>query len=358
MGKRYAQGSSSIYPERSSKASQPYVRDGSRYLHACPKQHWPEPNKAYDRHEAREPVRPVSYCRQRIPMEKSKIPDADVFLTEVDAATERLSKYAAFITKLRDRLARAKKALAEKPAVSSVASSLLADLRELPSEPDRFDVLQLIRSLDQHLQKLRQRFTESFPADLRQACQSAHLEFTALPEGFGVGPFRLTVNATKETARFEYAKALVGSDLPLSATAITEQASALKIALLDQKTDLSVFAGHVQEAMRVVLARQNRPTKTELRADLPLVFHEMVLIRQFSSTRRTTSGEYPLARFVIELKQLVQSDDNMRASKPFRLEPAVIENTKNPKKSIFIPKDLNRGYGEGTYYQAVVLRQE
>jgi len=291
-------------------------------------------------------------------MEKSKSPDADLFINELDAAKGTLSKYASYVAKLKDRLGRAEKALNEKPAVTSAVSSLLADLRELPAEPERLDVSLLIRNLEQHLQKLRHRFAESFPSDLRQACQSGNLEFAALPEGFAVGPFRLVVNAAKEIARFEYAKVSMDGDLPLSVAAIVQQASALKTLLLTQKADLETFTGQLQEAMRVALARQNKSPRAELRVELPVVFHEMVLIRQFGIARRVSSPEYSPAHFVIELKQLIQSDENVRASRPFRLEPAVIENTKNPKKSIFIPQDLNRGYGEGTYYQAIVLRQE
>lgn len=291
-------------------------------------------------------------------MEKVKNPDADVFIHEAEAARDLLTKYATYVSKLKGRLARAEKALQAKPAATLVVTSLLKDLRELPPEPERLDVPLLIRTLDQHLKKLRQRFTESFPAELRQACQAANLEFVTLPEGFGVGPFRLAINPEKELSRFEYAKVSIDGDILLNASAIVEHASALKAALFDQKTDLGAFASHLQEAMRVVLARQNRPAKTELRVELPLAFHEMALIRRFSGTKKMGSIEYPLARFVIELKQLIQSDVNVRASRPFRLEPAVIENTRNPKKSVFIPQDLNRGYGEGTYYQAIVLRQE
>ena len=67
--------------------------------------------------------------------------------------------------------------------------------------------------------------------------------------------------------------------------------------------------------------------------------------------------EYTVARFAVEVASLVRAEANLSSDKPFRLETAVIENTGNPRKSVFIPKDLTKGYGEGMYYQAIVLRQ-
>jgi len=100
---------------------------------------------------------------------------------------------------------------------------------------------------------------------------------------------------------------------------------------------------------------------TELRVELPVVFREMGFIRQSvsSSSRKTSAGaEYSLSRFVIELKQFMQSDQNLHSDQQFRMEAAVIENTKNPKKSVFIPRDVSCGFGEGSYYQAILLQRE
>ena len=62
-----------------------------------------------------------------------------------------------------------------------------------------------------------------------------------------------------------------------------------------------------------------------------------------------------MARFVVEIKTLVQSNENLAAARRFRLEPAVIENTKNPNKSVFFPNDLSQGFGEGMYFQALIM---
>jgi len=61
---------------------------------------------------------------------------------------------------------------------------------------------------------------------------------------------------------------------------------------------------------------------------------------------------YSVRQFVADLKSVTQSDENMQ-SKSFSPEPAVIETTKNIKKSFFIPRDIHNPMGEGSYYQAL-----
>ena len=228
-------------------------------------------------------------------------------------------------------------------------------------EPEQLAVSKLIQSLDQRLQPVRQRIANSFPADLRQQCEAAHLQFSVLSDGFGVGPFLVSVNLSKEVASFHYAKVILATDIPLNAKVIVDQAIAQKASLLDQPVDTVMFANELYEAMRVASVRQYRMLKVELRVELPLLFREMQWIRQSTSPgtkQKPAKNEYLLPRFIVELKQFVQSEQNTRADRPFRPEPAVIENAKNQKKSVFIPQDLACGFGEGTYYQAVVVRQE
>lgn len=288
-------------------------------------------------------------------------PDAKVFIDDIEAVKKRAAEYAGFINKLKVRLSRAEKALAEKPVVASVVSTLIADLQRMSPEPDRLAVSQLIQSLDQRLQPARQRLADSFPADLQQHCEAAHLQFSVVPDGFGVGPFLVIVTFPKETASFHYAKVILATDIPLDAKAIVDEAIAQKALLLDQPIDTVRFANDLYEAMRVASVRQNRTQKVELRVELPLLFREMQWIRQSPSTgtkHKPAKNEYSLPRFIVELKQFVQSDQNTRSDRPFRPEPAVIENAKNPKMSLFIPKDVFCGFGEGIYCQAVVVRQE
>ena len=110
----------------------------------------------------------------------------------------------------------------------------------------------------------------------------------------------------------------------------------------------------------VTLAREKKSTRLpELRAELPEVYREMTFIRQTGTKPLSKQNvqDYPLARFVVEVATVIRSDENLAADRSFRLETAVIENTRNRRKSVFIPKDLRKGYGEGMYYQALILQQ-
>ncbi len=143
-------------------------------------------------------------------------PDAKTFIEGVEAARKQALEYAGFINRLKSRLLRAEKALAEKPAILSTLSKLISDLQAMKSQPDQPRVTQLIESLEQQLQKVRQRFHDSFPVELRQQCEAAQLHFVSLQDGFGVGPFYVTVNVPKELASFHYAKVSAGAESPLS----------------------------------------------------------------------------------------------------------------------------------------------
>lgn len=283
-------------------------------------------------------------------------PDAEAFLKTIEEAENQANEHAAFVKKLKARLTRTKKALLTKP-VAAQASALISDLEAFKSAPSTPSVEKLRHSLEDELKKLQRRFQDSFPDDLRKACEAAGLSFTALPDGFGVGSFYVALNRAKETAAFQFAKIDIDANVLLNASAIVEQAISLKKSLLGEPVDLAKFATDLNEAMRVALARQGTVPKTEWRVELPLVFRELTFIRMSQTKRRkSTQPGYSPCRFVVELKEFIQSTDNMRADEQYRLETAVLENTKNPKKSIFIPRDISRSFGEGTYYQAILLR--
>lgn len=284
-------------------------------------------------------------------------PNATVFVEQIEEAEQHITAYAAFLKQLKSRLSRAKKALTSKPDVASQVATLLSDLKGMKSDASPPVVSKLSDSLSNRLKSLRHRLQESFPAELRRGCEAAHLSFSALSDGFVVGSFLVTVSHQKETALFHYAKTEIDEGVPLSVQAIVERAQSIKDSLLDQPVDIDRFGDELDEAMRVAAARQSRTTRAELRVELPAIFRELAVIRKMLRTKRKSArAEYSLARFVVELKQFVQSDQNLQAKRQFHLETAVLENTKNPKKSVFIPRDLKCGFGEGTYYQAIVLR--
>jgi hypothetical protein len=289
-------------------------------------------------------------------------PDARAFIEKIETTEHQVAEYSNFLKKLKTRLSRTKKALASKPAVASQVTALVNDLNAMRAEPGRPAVPQLIESLGGQLRMLHRRFQGEFPSELRQGCESARLDFKPLTDGFGVGPFFVGIDTQQQAASVQYAKVAILKDVPLNVSVILAQAAALKTSLLDPPVDLPQFRSELHEAMRVAVARREaRQPMTELRVELPVVFREMGFIRHGASgaSRKKAAGaEYPLPRFVIELKQFLQSDQNLHSDQQFRLEPAVIENTKNPKKSVFIPRDVSCGFGEGSYYQAILLQKK
>jgi hypothetical protein len=281
-------------------------------------------------------------------------PDAAEFVHAIENAQQAAKQRADLARKLHRRLSKAKKVLSASPAVDLEISKLIADLRAMPAEPEMVSPSQLIDTLEGRLRSLRTRRREQFPAELRHSCESRHLEFVSQPEGFGVGPFYVAPKWPSEKALFQYGKIDIGTVL-LDPMVITEHAISLKEKLFLPPPDPNKFAAQLHEAMRVVLARQDKDIRAaQLRVELPLVYREISLIRQ-SGQSRTCQLEYSIPRFVVELKQFIQSEHNIHAPRQFRLEAAVIENTKNPQKSFFIPDDLARGYGEGSYYQTIVF---
>ena len=147
----------------------------------------------------------------------------------------------------------------------------------------------------------------------------------------------------------------------LDAEKLVAAAHDFAVTLIHAPVDVAKLASDLDEAIRVARTRNRKLTEArELRCPLPELHREMTLLRQDRSRAVTSKAfrDYPLARFVVELKTLIQSEQNINSSQRFRLEPAVIENTKNPKKSVFVPKDIYKGFGEGTYFQAIVLVKE
>ena len=109
-------------------------------------------------------------------------PDPKAFIDEIEVVRKQAVEYAGFINRIKDRLSRAEKALAEKPAVP-VLSSLVSDLQAMKSQPEQPAVSQLIQSLEQQLQKVRQHFKDSFPGDLRRSAKLDSLQFVNLQDG-------------------------------------------------------------------------------------------------------------------------------------------------------------------------------
>jgi len=214
-----------------------------------------------------------------------------------------------------------------------------------------------IDSLRETLKQLRSERLDRFQVDLSQACKDAGKPLRRLAAGFAIGPFSLAIDDQRLSAALVYAKVPVVKDLPLDGTLVLEAASGHEEQILAGVPQETELAKQFEEAIKVAAIRQEgRLPEGTIRVDLPSVYDEMALIRL--GLKRASSGKagsgYPVARFVVELVSLVRSGLNERSQR-FRLETAVLENTRNAKKAIFIPNDLTVGHGEGTYHQAIIL---
>lgn len=280
-------------------------------------------------------------------------------LSDLQAAKDALALKRKSLDKTANCLANGWKRLSKGRKPLTALRELIANIQEIGADPSGPDLKALADSLSRHLERITDQAKRRFQSDLRAAAAEAGLDVGQVAHSLTVGPFALLVESTSESASLEYAKVPAAVGLALSPRDLVASIVGLKGTLLEKPSDLAGLSGEVQEAIRVTLARQGRPTTSaDLRAELPAVFREMAYIRQSKRPRGSKSSqEFTLPRFIVEIASLVKSDQNVSSPQSFRLETAVIENTGNPRKSVFIPNDLSRGYGEGTYFQAIVFRR-
>jgi hypothetical protein len=261
------------------------------------------------------------------------------------------------LKKVRGQLAKARDDLASKPKPAAQLAKLISSLSKVTG-PGKAEVGPVLELLERHLRNLKERREDAFAQELRARCEAERVAFRPLDDGWGIGPFDLHLMPAKEVAMLKYARQELEKDLAIDPGRILERVRNLEATLLAPPTDLKSLAAEVQEALRVAVARQGMPlTEPQLRADLPATYREMVYVRQgrTKAPTRSTFKDYPLPRFIVELKALLQSEENLHAARRLKLEPAVIEHAKDTRKSLFFPNDPSRGYAEGTYYQALVL---
>jgi hypothetical protein len=249
----------------------------------------------------------------------------------------------------------------KQPSSRKTLEKVVSDYEKLPAEASEAATSALsvvLHSLRKRLHDLSSNLERQMQHELQRLAAEKGLNCCVVAGTLTLGPFALSLDQSHERASLTYATFPVSERLPLEAEKIVTECEQQSQIILGPPEDLSRVAAEVEQAVRVAIVRTRKnPTGNELRAELPAVYREMVYIRQPQSRPLTKSSvrEYPLPRFVVELKTLIQSDLNVSGKKRFRLETAVIENTRNTKKSVYIPNDLNKGYGEGMYYQALVL---
>lgn len=273
-------------------------------------------------------------------------------------AEEGLDARLKSLKKLKTVVSGGRKKLEKQPGSQKLLEKLLKDLEALAGPDAAPEAATLSSQIREQLQERSGQFERRFRDGLRGEAEKVGLEVGVFGDGLTLGPFGLTLDLKKETATLTYGKSPVEEKLPLDAARIAGRGAALAAELLAPPSDLPLLAAELEEAVRVAAVRERRPAGVEdLRAELPAVHREMCFLRQIKTRPLTkaTVLEYPITRFVVEIKTLVQSDQNMSADRRFRLETAVIENTRNAKKSVYVPADLAKGYGEGTYFQAIVL---
>lgn len=265
------------------------------------------------------------------------------------------------LKKVHDLLKRASSRIAKRPWPFSDARTLISDLDPHVSCDTDDLIPQFQASLKKKLDEAAKTFEKSFIDTLASASQKSNLAMGNTNGDLMLGPFRLKLNLAQETADLYYADQPVTSSITMDPEMLVRKTIELTEDLLVAPTDVLKLASEFEESIKVALTRGRKPTQArELRCPLPELHREMTLLRQDRSRAVTSKSfrEYPLAQFVVELKTLIQSEQNANSSQRFRLETAVIENTKNPKKSVFVPKDIKKGFGEGTYFQAIVLVNE
>jgi len=280
------------------------------------------------------------------------------FQTKLSQAEQQVAGQLKHLTTLRGTLQRVLKDSANGKRPLPTLRKLLSELKTTPCLEPAFSPSDLATLVEQQIDAMAGVHERSLLADLRIAAEPAGLTFGRNGDDLMLGPFLLKLQLSRDAAVLEFAKLEIASDIPPDAEAIISQANELNSTLVapPQLNALPSLAADLEEAIRVSLARQKATSFAgDLRAELPAVYREMSWIRGDSRKGREKAEAYPLARFVVDLKTLVSSEFNIERPRRFKLETAVIENARNSRKSIFIPANLQQGWGEGTFFQAIVL---
>ena len=279
-------------------------------------------------------------------------------MTEIEQAEKAVNERLKSLQKLRERLVRARKQIESGKQTALALSSLAEDLRALPPEPAMPNLEGLADRVAEEARKQTEHGDRLFQQAIRTQAESAGLNVGRIGDAITIGPFQVLADWKQGLASLHYSKTEVKKGLPLVPKDLVTCISDLSKGLLEppSSSSLSELAKEVEEAIRVCIARRGSSLAGELRAELPAVFRELGFIKHGDSgAGGKRPAPYSLVRFIVEIKTLVQSEFNTTRPRRFRLETAVIENTKNPRKSVFIPSDLSKGYGEGTYFQAIIL---
>jgi len=273
------------------------------------------------------------------------------FLSKIKSFEGDFAKFASDVAKLAKALKDAKTSKSTWPMKSLIqldrSVKAYSQYGETPNASSLANALRLIEG------EYRTLFHTEFGKDLSEQAAGAKLGFKPHDDFYTVGPFDVVPNLNKEAVSLRYAKAVLLDDIPLDSKEVVNAIIGVSKELLEAKHDVRKLATDFEVAVRVCVARGGLVKHGTLRAELPQLLEEMVVIRG----RSKSGGKlvYGRPRFVVELATLVKSNENIegKLGKEFRLETAVIDNSRNDAKSVFVPDRLQSGSGEGKYYQAI-----
>jgi hypothetical protein len=291
---------------------------------------------------------------------QANVPLQDL-LSRIGKLEQELAGVVRQIGTLRNTLKAAHKGLSASPYPIAQLDKVRKQLRALHNLSFSVDVEALAAAADLGAETTATAFRVGFRRQLQVAAEASGMAFEVVGEDTTVGPFKVEFEPAKGQAALNYGKAVLVEGLPADAAKIVAAAGQVASDLFDKPATPAALAAEFEQAVTIALTRAKTSLRTpELRAELPSIYREMTFIRQTAKPALTakTFREYSLAKFVVELATLVRSDENVQADRSFRLETAVIENAGNRRKSIFIPNNLKRSFGEGMYFQAIVLRQQ
>jgi hypothetical protein len=282
-------------------------------------------------------------------------------LSRIDASDRELASAGKQIASVRRVLKAANKGLSSSPYPIAQLQKVAKQLRTLENLSLSVDIEALTKVADAATDSTVAAFRPGLHRELRAAAEVSRMSFEIVGDVPVIGTFEVQLDPAKGQAALVYGKSAVLKGLPADAGKIVAAASKLSAHLFDDLPATAALAADFEEAVMIALTRAKTSLRTpELRAELPAVYREMTFIRQNAKPPMTSKNfrEYSAAKFVVELATLVRSDENVQAERPFRLETAVIENAGNRRKSVFVPRDLHRSFGEGMYFQAIVQRQQ
>lgn len=270
---------------------------------------------------------------------------------EIKSFESDFTKFAADVAKLAKALKDAKNSKSPWPMKSlAQIDRALKAYGQYGKAPSAESFASAVRSIEGDYKRL---FHTEFGRDLNEQAAAASLGFKSHEDFYTIGPFEVVPNLSRETVSLHYAKAVMLSDIPLDAKDVVHTIVGMSKELLEAKQDIRKLAADFEVAVRVCVAREGLVKHGTLRAELPKLLEEMAVIRE----RSKAGGKlfYGRPRFVVELATLVKSNENIegKLGKEFRLETAVIDNSRNDTKSVFVPDRLQNGSGEGKYYQAI-----